>query len=36
VKDNPRAEPASQAETPAEFLEDAREDLEETRQSHEP
>jgi hypothetical protein len=36
VKDNPRSEPASQAETPAEFLEQAREDLEETRQSHEP
>jgi hypothetical protein len=36
VKQNPRSEPASQAETPAEFLDEAREDLEETRQSHEP
>jgi hypothetical protein len=36
VKNNPRSEPASQAETPAEFLEEAREDLEETRQSHTP
>jgi hypothetical protein len=36
VKNNPRAAPASQTESPAEFLEEARQDLEETRQSHEP
>jgi hypothetical protein len=36
VKSNPRAAPAAQTETPAEFLDEAREDLEETRQSHEP
>ena len=36
VKNNARAAPATEAETPAEFLEDARQDLEEARQSHEP
>jgi hypothetical protein len=38
VREHPRAEPASAANAvdPAQFLEEAREDLEETRQSHEP
>lgn len=36
MQSSPRAAPASQAETPAEFLEEARRDLEETRQSHAP
>jgi len=36
VKDNPRSEPAAQGENPAEFIDEAREDLEETRASHEP
>jgi len=36
VKTHPRGQPASATESPAEFLEEARQDLEETRQSHEP
>lgn len=36
VRTNPRAQPAAATESPAEFLEEARQDLEETRQSHEP
>lgn len=33
---NPRAQPATNTEDPAVFLEEARQDLEETRASHEP
>jgi hypothetical protein len=33
---NPRAQPATNTENPAEFLEEARQDLEETRATHEP
>lgn len=36
VKTHPRAAPAAEGEDPAAFLEDARRELEETRQSHEP
>jgi hypothetical protein len=36
VKANPRAQPATQTQDPAAFLEEAREDLEEARQAHEP
>ena len=36
VKANPRAQPAAQAQDPAVFVEQARQELEETRQSHEP
>lgn len=37
VKNHPRAQPAAPgSENPSEFLDEAREDLEETRQSHEP
>lgn len=36
VKTNPRAEPATGEQDPSAFLEEARGDLEETRQSHEP
>jgi hypothetical protein len=36
VKAHPRAQPATQAEDPAAFLEEARRDLEEARQAHEP
>jgi len=36
VRDNPRSQPATNTENPTEFLEEAREDLEETRASHEP
>ena len=36
VKAHPRAQPATEAEDPAAFLDEARRDLEEARQSHEP
>lgn len=36
LQNNPRSAPASATESPDEFLEQAREDLEESRQSHEP
>ncbi|MBY0563796.1 MAG: hypothetical protein K2P58_06365 [Hyphomonadaceae bacterium] len=36
MRANPRAQPAPQAETPADFIEDARRDLEQARQAHEP
>ncbi len=36
LRANPRAEPATAQQNPALFLDEAREDLEETRQSHEP
>lgn len=36
MKANPRAQAAGPTEDPSVFLEQAREDLEETRQSHEP
>jgi hypothetical protein len=36
VRANPRAEPAAAGQDPAAFVEEARQDLEETRQSHEP
>jgi hypothetical protein len=36
VKNSPRAAPASATEAPEQFLEEARRDLEETRQSHTP
>lgn len=36
VKNNPRSEPVPPGMDPAQFLEEAREDLEETRASHEP
>lgn len=36
MQSNPRSAPASATESPAEFLDQAREDLEESRQSHEP
>jgi hypothetical protein len=36
LKTHPRAQPATTAEDPAAFLEEARRELEETRQAHEP
>ena len=36
LQSNPRSQPASATESPAQFLDQAREDLEETRQSHDP
>ena len=36
VKTNPRAQPATATESPSEFLNKAREDLEQTRRTHEP
>ncbi|GIK47826.1 MAG: hypothetical protein KJZ75_03550 [Hyphomonadaceae bacterium] len=36
LRNSPRSQPASATESPAEFLDQAREDLEETRQSHDP
>jgi hypothetical protein len=36
VRANPRAEPAAAGQDPAAFVEEARQELEETRQSHEP
>jgi hypothetical protein len=36
VRSNPRSAPASQAEQPEEFLEEAQQDLEQARQSHTP
>jgi len=36
LKAHPRSAPPSQTQDPAAFLEEARRDLEETRQSHEP
>ncbi|HYD85910.1 MAG TPA: hypothetical protein VEA80_00400 [Vitreimonas sp.] len=36
LQSHPRAAPASATESPAEFLDEAREDIEEARQSHEP
>lgn len=36
MRNSPRAQPATATESPAEFLDEARDDLEETRQSHEP
>lgn len=36
MQSNPRAQPAANTENPAQFLEEARQDLEETRASHEP
>lgn len=36
VRNNPRSAPASEAEQPEEFLEEAQQDLEQARQSHEP
>lgn len=36
VKQHPRAQPATAAEDPNAFIEEAREELEETRQSHTP
>jgi outer membrane murein-binding lipoprotein Lpp len=36
VKTNPRAQPATTVEDPNAFVEQARQDLEATRQSHEP
>jgi len=36
VKTNPRAAPASQTESPQAFIDEARRELEETRQAHEP
>jgi hypothetical protein len=36
VRSNPRAEPATAAQDPAAFLEDARRELEETRNAHTP
>lgn len=36
VRANPRAAPATQTQSPEQFLAEARRDLEETRQSHEP
>ncbi|MBC7768406.1 MAG: hypothetical protein H7124_06425 [Phycisphaerales bacterium] len=36
MQSNPRSAPASATEAPAEFLDQAREDLEAARQSHEP
>ena len=36
VRDNPRSEPATQTQAPEEFLEEAQQDLEQARQSHEP
>lgn len=36
VRAHPRAQPAPQTETPADFIEEARRDLEEARQAHEP
>ena len=36
VRSNPRSAPASATQSPGEFLDEAREDLDEARQSHEP
>lgn len=36
VRNNARSQPATTTEDPAQFLEEARRDLEETRASHEP
>ena len=36
MQSNPRSQPATNTTNPTEFLEEAREDLEETRASHEP
>jgi hypothetical protein len=36
VRSHPRAQPASATESPEQFLEEARRELEETRLSHEP
>jgi hypothetical protein len=36
MKDNPRAAPASEGQDPQAFIDEARRDLEETRQAHEP
>lgn len=36
MQQNPRSQPATNTENPTEFLEEARQDLEETRASHEP
>ena len=36
VRSHPRAAPATETQDPAAFLEEARQDLEETRQSHAP
>lgn len=36
VRTNPRSEPATQVQAPEEFLEEAQQDLEQARQSHQP